>query len=452
MRMYFKLFILSFVIILSSFDTSGQIGIFKKKKEDEKQLKSEEIKKTLVLPDTVNRINHLKKKSYNIALLLPFYLDSLNFFTSKKKEFEYEQITDEEEQEIEIIEDITDRIKIYPKSRMSISFYEGMLIALDSLQKLGFNCKLIVYDTGNDTNEVKFIRSKLIKDSLDLIIGPVYNSSIKLMTDFAKNYKIPIVSPLGTNPEHLKENPYFILAKPSPQTQFEFIAHFVYKKHKHDNILMIIYDKAIETKVTGNFKKSFNVLNKTNFSNDPQKIIKPFFKEVYYSDNDKRSLLSALSDTMKNILIVPSVNEAHVGKLLNYLDSKPNKQITIIGLPDWAKFETIESDKLEKFNVHLPSSYFINPELQEVKNFRIKYRNAYNTEPNKYAYQGYDVGLFYFYGLLTYGNGFIDNIEKLKIQGLHNYYNHTSLGIKFGHENSSVFILKFQDYKFIKVN
>ena len=451
----YKNIILVFVMLFSCFNSSGQIGIFKKKKDEEKQYKKDEIIKTTSLPDTIKNVSNLKKKSYNVALLLPFYLDSLDQFPIQKEEFEYEHVLEEEKEpdnyRIEIIEEITDRVKIYSKSYVAVSFYEGMMIALDSLQKLGFNCKLKVYDTHNDTQEVKIIRSKLIKDSLDLIIGPVYNSSLNLISDFAKNYKIPMVSPLGTNPEFLKENPFFIMANPSIHVQSDFIARFVYEKYRKENVLMIIEESIGLSKTASIFRKSFNELNKNTVSNDPNKPTKPFIKEINFSDLNKKSLLFSLSDTLDNILVVPSLNEAYISKLLNYLDSKQIKNITIVGLPDWSKFETIESGLLEKFNVHLPSSYFIDSESSQVKNFRLKYRNTFNTEPNKFAFQGYDVAFFYLCGMLTYGNGLIDNIRKLKLQGLHNNYNHTSLGIKYGHENSSVYVLKFQDYQFKRI-
>ena len=61
-------------------------------------------------------------------------------------------------------------------------------------------------------------------------------------------------------------------------------------------------------------------------------------------------------------------------------------------------FETIEVENLHKTSAHVSLGYLIDYESQQVKNFLLKYRALYNTEPTQYALQGYDIAT-YFIGL-----------------------------------------------------
>ena len=113
---------------------------------------------------TKNRINQFNKRVHddtiNIALLLPFYTtknDSLLSFLSK-----YQQ----------------PRETIYKDSYLALSFFEGVIVAIDSLSRKGIIINLFIFDTENDTNKVKKIIEEGKLKNIDLIFGPVSTKNI----------------------------------------------------------------------------------------------------------------------------------------------------------------------------------------------------------------------------------------------------------------------------------
>ena len=52
-------------------------------------------------------------------------------------------------------------------------------------------------------------------------------------------------------------------------------------------------------------------------------------------------------------------------------------------------------ENLHRLNLHVSMSYYINYDKPEVMKFLAAYRALFSTEPNQFAFQGYDVTTFF---------------------------------------------------------
>ena len=78
-----------------------------------------------------------------------------------------------------------------------IEYYEGLLLAVDSLKNTGCSIDLSVYDTGNGTKKLKEILKEDALKNANLIIGAVQNDQIGPVAEFAqKNGQWAFVSPI----------------------------------------------------------------------------------------------------------------------------------------------------------------------------------------------------------------------------------------------------------------
>ena len=85
-----------------------------------------------------------------MALLLPFYLDLNDSFLA-----------------------INNKNIIYPKSKVAIDFYFGFQLAIDSLNKLGYEIDLMVLDIPNDSVFTHILESNIPYDR-EYIFGPIF--------------------------------------------------------------------------------------------------------------------------------------------------------------------------------------------------------------------------------------------------------------------------------------
>ena len=194
-------------------------------------------KQVLYIPIKIIRkkplFNLLKSnKKLDVALLLPFYknLNDTLVASFKKK-------------------DAADRV-ILGKSNMALDFMQGITLALDSLEKLGLNINLVVYDTRNDSLKVVEIIKSRILDTVDIIIGPIYSKNMQLVCDKYGNDKNKIIiSPLSKSSDFLKANPASIQINTPFKIQSKIIAKFIEAKYINTFVanLINVYNFTIFT-------------------------------------------------------------------------------------------------------------------------------------------------------------------------------------------------------------
>ena len=74
-------------------------------------------------------------------------------------------------------------------------------------------------------------------------------------------------------------------------------------------------------------------------------------------------------------------------------------------------FETIEVENFHNSSLHVSLGYYIDYESAMVKDFLLRYRALFNTEPTQFAFQGYDVARYFITMCSRYGGRWMDRIE-----------------------------------------
>ena len=96
----------------------------------------------------------------------------------------------------------------------SLEFYEGALIALDTLERLGIKLNIHVFNHLKDSLSTAMLLQKEEIKKSDVIIGPVFNESLKAAAAVAKNQEVYLVSPLSPSNMFTDSNKYFVMANP----------------------------------------------------------------------------------------------------------------------------------------------------------------------------------------------------------------------------------------------
>ena len=97
-----------------------------------------------------------------------------------------------------------------------MEFYEGSLLAIDSLRKTGLSVEVNTFDIGKTQSQLTSVLAKPEMKTVDIIIGPAYTSQITSIGEFAKENKIKVVVPFSPNIKELATNKY-IFQVISPQ-------------------------------------------------------------------------------------------------------------------------------------------------------------------------------------------------------------------------------------------
>ena len=213
--------------------------------EDEKEID--------IYEELKNRTNKFKQKeTYNIAFMLPLYLD-------KNDAIEKESHNLEEKSEI------------YKKSNYALEFYSGAKIAIDTLNKAGMGLNIYVYDTKNDTQETFDLVSKKEFDNMDLVIGPFYSKNFKIAAEILSRRDVPIVAPLSSKGNLLENIPNAFQVIPTKKRQVMYLSEFIYENYMHHNITLVRRDNINELTLkleAGKIDSTLYLKNKKKISDE----------------------------------------------------------------------------------------------------------------------------------------------------------------------------------------
>lgn len=365
------------------------------------------------------------KDEYNIAFFLPFHADEANA--------------------IELEKIIKGDAQLPNKTNVALPFYEGALLAIDSLKKQKLSAKIFVYDI-DDTDSMSIV--KILKKpelaEMDLMIGPLYGSSFMPIAKFAKEHAIAIVSPFTQVNKILFNNPYVCKLSPSSTLQIEQMARFVVDTFQTQNIILVNTSNPKDASYFNAFKNTANesLVKAGHSAADSVKI-------AYHLP----AVQTMLNATKVNIVILPSNNQSYVSDFISKLNVLRDKyNIVLFGLQSWNNYDNMDFEYLNNLSLHIPSNNYLDYENTATKQFIKNYRNKYQTEPEMYAFQGFDATYYFISSLKKYGGGFLKFMPENAYKGIETNFNFSQFPAESGFENKYVFILKYRDYKLVKAN
>lgn len=367
-----------------------------------------------------------KKEGYNVALFLPFHADEANAVDMEKL--------------------LKDEVKFSSKTNVALEFYEGAMLAIDSLKKQHLNATVFVYDVDDsDSANIAGLLKKPELRSMDLIIGPLYGSSFMPVAKFAKENEIPIVSPFTQVNKILFNNPYVCKVSSSTALQMEQMALYVVDSFRTQNLILLntLTPLSKDEQFFTSFKQTAGKYLKTFGLNDSINEVK-----------NLAAMQAILSTSKTNVIILPSTNQSVVTEYISKLNTYKEKyKIVLFGMQSWTSYDNLDFEYLNSLSVHIPSNNFVDYGAPGAKRIIKLYRDKYNTEPGMYAYQGFDVCYYFISMLQTKGSGFLNDITGSPYTGVQANIHMTQFSAdNSGFENKDIYILKYQDFKLVKAN
>ncbi|MDD2474666.1 MAG: LysM peptidoglycan-binding domain-containing protein [Dysgonamonadaceae bacterium] len=292
-------------------------------------------------------------------------------------------------------------------------YYEGFLLAVEKLKKQGVNLELYVFDIGTETNTKKLesLLTTMEIQNLDLIIGGVSDSQIKLLSDFSIAQNIKYVIPFSSkNTEVLNNGNIFQVNTPQSNLYTKASQVFV-NKFNRANIIFVN-------------NKSDNNKDDLMFimQSDLKKKSIPY-KTVALTESLDEGLVHLLDSTKENILIPSSGDIAVLGQVLGTLNSlkqtSPELNVQLFGYPEWQTYEANYLKDYHNHGTYFYSSFYVNKNTPEIEDFKQNFKKWYkkdlqNTYP-QYAMLGYDTALYFLTALRRYGRNFEVQMYNLDI-------------------------------------
>jgi hypothetical protein len=364
----------------------------------------------LVKDDQAINLTDFSKKK--IALLLPFGLNNIDF---DSLQIAKSQLTNDK------------------LLNLSLDFYIGSSIAIDSIASFGIPVQMNVFDTNNSSESdiYEIVNNNNLKN-YDLIIGPITTKAFNYTSELLENDSVQLVSPLSK----VRYANNVINTITEDDILFERIVSFVESDTTlHKKYIISDSDNLI---TSNKLKERFN--NATQF-----------YSTINDSGVDTKSLvLDDLDSTFvdrKNIVFLETKDQGFVSNVTSILNSFVNDsvQISLYTTSSNKAFlgNNISNYNLSNLNFHYPS---INKPLDFnlYSDFINNFNNIYNFIPNKYVIRGYDIMLDLLLRLCS---------EKINLRGsnlsetehIENKFKYLKNINSLGYRNISTYIIKYEN-------
>jgi len=447
-------------------DIEGQIfpikpGSIAEKKALDEAVIEEQIQDSLVVLSECMEDEAFSKRKYRVALMLPLYLEEVN------KLSENGRVSQE---------------GVKNKSLNFLPFYKGFLLAADSLVRYnGLQLELLVYDVDHLMTKTRKALEDPMLQQADLIIGPFFSQPFEMVASFAMNHKILIVNPMTQRREILEGNPYVVKVKPDTEQQYEQVAAtiadnypnakiFIYHSNAYRNAVEVQKLKeAIELRIPAQIKisnedilayaskKGINgsVTIEGNYLNINQLQYDRFDStifgnEVHSFSYDRDTLMHFKMNTSplrKNIVFAYTEDRVFAMEFVNKINQFVESiDMSMIGLPHWYRFENQFNENLLRLNAHYLDPGFIDYDEMRTEFFVYQYRYTYNSEPDAYAFEGFDIGWYFLNALSLFGRDAGDCLPFYNAKQLQTTYQFRRLNEESGIENTFWNIYSFSDY------
>jgi LysM repeat protein/ABC-type branched-subunit amino acid transport system substrate-binding protein len=361
-------------------------------------------------------------KTYKVVMLLPLMI-------SENKALNAELISTSGEAAKGFIENQSDTLRTGEKpinqmqfhgnSENFFHFYEGALLAIDSLQQMGIRVDFEIWDSEQKASKVKNFVSSGILNNADLIIGPVYPNEQKEISDFVIKKKIPLVSPLSPSDEQTKDNEFFFQVNPTREYTSEKTTEYIISTFRNGNIVILQTSNAgheAEDAVSKLKSEMVTIGGKDNVTT----IRLCNFRKDGYS-----GLRGMMEKERKNILVLPTTNEAEVSVVVSNIKTLAAEfDVAVIGNSRMPQLESIDPEHYHQGNLEFLTPYWPDPSKEVTRSFIHKFRIYFRADPDQYCIQGYDVTFFFVKALSDFGSDIgkcIYNEKAGLVQGTYHF-------------------------------
>jgi LysM repeat protein len=325
------------------------------------------------------------------------------------------------------------RIKGDKFLNMTLDFYSGAMMAIDSAKALKLPIDVAIYDsqeTKNTSNVSNLLAQNKLQDA-DAVVGPFYQNNAEATANTLRLYNVPVISPLSKD----SANPIDNLYQTIPGSDVVRNAVFDYMRAKNGNIVAVV-DRKKESVI--------------NYIKQKQKGV-VFANLTETGGLDVSSLKSLLLPNRINYVVMETANTAMVRTTIKALiDAQKSCQVQLVILEPNSTLDTdeINFDQLVKLKLMYPS---VTRESDEaaVLVFEKEYRLKNKVNPNTYATRGFDV-TFDTMMRLVQGKTYQETTDLMTTEQVDNKFQFYKKE-DGGHANKGVYILYYDTDLTLKV-
>lgn len=326
-----------------------------------------------------------------------------------------------------------------PRAAKLLEFYQGFLMAVDSIKKEGTNVEIYTWNCGKTENDILNTLQNPIVAEMTAIIGPADNAQIGILADFCRGHHIRHIIPFANN--HTYEG--------FPLQYIATAGNYVVQREAAKKICSNQYDNRnyihLKSSYTDNKGELFLQHINTILSGVGQKM------KMLNIESDMTAYESVIQQYQHNIIIPDNCDQRTLNILFSQLNLftqlHPEYKISIVGYPEWQTYTSNFLREFYMYNTCIYTPYFTNPLDKKTTQFEQNFSKNFNTSQQinfpRYGMFGFDLGYYFMNGLAKLGDNFEIRQGELNYNPFQHHFQFHKYKENDGYTNHSVQLIRY---------
>ena len=282
-----------------------------------------------------------------------------------------------------------------------VEYYRGILMACDSLRANGISTDVRAWNVAEEADINEILQDPHAADR-DLIIGPLYTKQVKALGDFAREHNIRVLIPFSINSQEVFSNAQIFQVYQNGNLLNDGYVSRFYDRYKNYHTIIIDCNDSTSTKggFTSALRQKLEMEGK-KYSITNLRSSEPLFQKSFSTTEPNVVVLNTSRSQELNVAFA---------KLSGMTLTHPQIQVSVFGYTEWLQYTSRQLDNFYKYDVCIPSTYYMNPVSSRTARFKQKYRWNFHQDMQNYqqrfAVTGFDHAYFFIKGLHMYGQNF----------------------------------------------
>lgn len=283
-----------------------------------------------------------------------------------------------------------------------LEFYEGVQLALDSLQKEQVRLEVFIYDTRSARQTLEQQLDKAVRDKVELILAHCSTNEVKTFADKALEANIPVINTTIPNEGGATNNPFFVVLNPTLRTQCEGIFNYVKKYYAGRRVVVFRKKGRLEDGIKSYWEDAAKAQGSTALR----------VKYVDLPDSFTINHLRPHLDTTQQTICLAGTLDINFGsRLIKQLASINKKyRSVVIGMPTWESLRDLNKAEYKGIEI-IYSTPFYNAKQDKASRSIINYFNTrMYSRPSDMVFRGYETTWNFGRLLIRYGKDLASNL------------------------------------------
>lgn len=327
--------------------------------------------------------------------------------------------------------------KSFPKNSINgLEFYQGVAMAIDSLNRHNLPLDVYVYDSKSGSESLEQQFGKCAADGVGLIIANTSLSELGMLAKLAAGKKITLVNATVPNDANTTNNPYFVVVNPTMGTQVEGLYKYIKNNYTGQKVVFFTHKGGSSEDY---IKSGFDVLNS---GANPIKIE---FVQIGDTAAVTRAI-HALDKTKPALFISGSLDNTFGNNVLTRAaaEIKNFPKVVVFGMPTWENLSMTKAD-YKGVEIVYGTPFHRSANSSVATAISNSYNKKMYARPSDLVYRAF--GLTYRFGRLLsqYGKNINENLGSSNYTMFYDYnfqpvYQSGNIGY---YENKKLYFLRY---------